>query len=120
MELNVFERLMVRNVLPQIQGMSFGIQENARVLLESLFTEEEAEQLAITVNKDGKGVTWKIKDDEGNDIPQVKDCPVSKGVRGLMGKHLVELSDGGKLTWEHNDLFKKFVDNWESYLEKEE
>ncbi len=122
MLLNVFERLLLRNIVPQIQGISFGIQENARILLETMFTEDEAEKLQIKVNEDGKGVTWKIKDDEGNDITQVKDCQVSKGVKRVVSEELIRLSESKppKLSWEHNTLFKKFVDNWEKYLEKEE
>ncbi len=120
MLLNVFERLLLRNIVPQIQGVSFGIQENARILLETMFTEDEAEKLQIKINEDGKGVTWKVKDDEGNDISQVKECQVSKGVKRMLGEFLVKLSESDKLSWEHNTLFKKFVDNWEEYLEKDE
>lgn len=119
MELTVFERLLVKNILPQIQGTSFGIQESSRILLETMFTEEEAEKLQIKLNEDGKGVTWKVKDEEGNDIPQIKECQVSKGVKRIMGKFLIQLSETDKLSWEHNSLFKKFVDDWEKYLEKE-
>jgi hypothetical protein len=122
MELNVFERLLLRNIIPQIQGVSFGIQENARILLETMFTEDEAEKLQIKMNEDGKGVTWKVKDDEGNDIPQVKDCQVSKGVKRVVSEELIRLSESKppKLSWEHNTLFKKFVDDWEKYMEKDE
>ena len=120
MELNVFERLLVRNILPQVQGMGFGIMESSRILLETMFTEDEAEKLQITVGEDGKGVTWKVKDDDGKEIPQVKDCQVSKGVKRVMSEHLVKLNDDGQLAFEHLGLFKKFVDNWEDYLEKEE
>ncbi len=122
MQLNVFERLLLRNIVPQIQGVSFGIQENARILLETMFTEDEAEKLQIKIGEDGKGVTWKIKDAEGNDVPQVKDCQVSKGVKRVVAEELIRLSESKppKLSWEHNTLFKKFVDDWEKYLEKDE
>ena len=120
MELNVFERLLVRNILPQVQGMGFGIMESSRILLETMFTEKEAEDLQIKVGEDGKSVTWKTKDEDGNDIPQVKDCQVSKGVKRVMAEHLIKLNDDGKLAFEHVSLFKKFVDNWEDYLEKED
>lgn len=122
MELNVFERLLLRNIVPQIQGVSFGIQENARILLETMFSEDEAEKLQIKLNEDGKGITWKVKDDEGNDIPQVKDCQVSKGVKKVVSEELIRLSESKppKLSWEHNTLFKKFVGDWEKYLEKDE
>ena len=122
MLLNVFERLLLRNIVPQIQGVSFGIQENARILLETMFSEDEAEKLQIKINEDGKGVTWRVKDDEGNDIPQEKECQVSKGVKRVVGEYLVKLSEEkpSRLLWEHNTLFKKLVDNWQDYLEKEE
>ena len=122
MLLTVFERLILRNIVPQIQGVSFGIQENARILLETIFTEDEAEKLQIKINEEGKGVIWKLKDDAGNDIPQEKDCQVSKGVKRVVGEELIRLSESKppKLSWEHNTLFKKFVDDWEKYLEKEE
>jgi hypothetical protein len=122
MLLNVFERLLLRNIVPQIQGVSFGIQENARILLETMFTEDEAEKLQIKINEDGKGVTWKVKDDEGNDIPQEKECQVSKGVKRVVAEELIRLSESKppKLSWEHNTLFKKFVDDWEKHLEKDE
>lgn len=121
MNLTVFERLLLRNIIPQIQGISFGIQENARILLETMFTEDEAENLQIKIKEDGKGVTWKVKDDEGNDIPQEKDCQVSKGVKRVVAEELIRLSEAkpSKLSWEHNSLFKKFVDDWEKYLEKD-
>ena len=122
MLLTVFERLLLRNIVPQIQGVSFGIQENARILLETIFTEDEAEKLQIKVGEDGKQIVWKVKDDEGNDIPQVKDCQVSKGVKRIVAEELVRLSESKppKLSWEHNTLFKKFIDGWEKYLEKDE
>ncbi len=153
MQLTVFERLLLRNIVPQIQGVSFGIQENARILLETMFTEDEAEKLQIKINEDGKGVTWKVKDDkeclkhnrglwsedwlkmfpENSDtfpdapcscvlIPQEKDCQVSKGVKRVVAEELIRLSESKppKLSWEHNTLFKKFVENWEKYLEKDE
>ena len=120
MLLNVFERLLLKNIVPQIQGVSFGIQENARILLETMFTEDEAEKLQIKIND--KSVTWKVKDDEGNDIPQEKDCQVSKGVKRVVAEELIRLSESKppKLSWEHNMLFKKFVDDWGKYLEKNE
>ncbi len=122
MVLNVFERLLIRNIVPQIQGWNFGHMKEARTLLEGLFTPEDEEKLQIKLGEDGKNVTWKVKDDEGNDIPQVKDCQVSKGVKRVVAEELIRLSESKppKLSWEHYTLFKKFVDEWEKYLEKEE
>jgi len=153
MELNVFERLLLRNIVPQIQGISFGIQENARILLETMYTEDEAEKLQIKIGEDGKQVTWKVNDNTNCrrdnqllwepdwilklkknkewfpdvpcscvPIPQVKECQVSKGVKRVVGEYLIKLSEEKppKLLWEHNTLFKKFVDDYEKYLEKEE
>ena len=108
MELNVFERLLIRNIIPQIQGWNFGHMKEARTLLEDLFTPEEEEKLAISVNEDGKGVTWKVKDDEGNDIPQEKDIEISEGLSKKIKKLLEQLDRENRLGFEHFTLCEKF------------
>ena len=45
MELTVLERLMVKNILGNIQGWNFGHMKEARVLAENLFSPEEEEAL---------------------------------------------------------------------------
>jgi len=107
-ELTVFERLLIRNIIPQIQGWNFGHMKEARTLLEDLFTPEEEEKLAITVNEDGKGVTWKVKDDEGNDIPQSKEIEISEGLSKKIKKLLEQLDREERLGMEHYTLCEKF------------
>ena len=108
MELNVFERLLIRNIIPQIQGWNFGHMKEARTLLEELFTPEEEEQLQITVNEDSKGVTWKVKDDEGNDIPQEKEIEISEGLSKKIKKLLEQLDRENRLEMAHFTLCEKF------------
>ena len=108
MELNVFERLLVRNIIPQIQGWNFGHMKEARTLLEGLFTPEEEEKLNIQVNEDGKGVTWKVKDDEGNDIPQSKEVEISEGLSKKIKKLLEQLDRENRLEMAHFTLCEKF------------
>ena len=118
MELSVFERLLLRNIVPQIQGWNFGSQESARILLETMFTEQEEEELQF--EQKGIRVEWKVAKEDGTPISQEKDCQVSKGLKVKVGKFLVDLQKEEKLGFEHNSLFKKFVDNWQDYLEKDE
>ena len=108
MELNVFERLLIRNIIPQIQGWNFGHMKEARTLLEDLFTPEEEDKLAITVKEDGKGVTWKVKDDDGNDIPQEKEIEISEGLSKKIKKLLEQLDRENRLGFEHFTLCEKF------------
>ncbi len=108
MLLTVFERLLIRNIVPQIQGWNFGHMKEARTLIEGLFTPEEEEKLAITVNEEGKGVTWKVKDDAGNDIPQSRDIEISEGLSKKIKKLLEQLDRENKLEMAHFTLCEKF------------
>ena len=106
---NVFERLLLRNIVPQIERWNFDSMKAARTLLENLFTEEEGEKLQITPNEDGKGVTWKVKDDDGNDIPQEKEVKVSDGLTKKISAFLEDLDKKERLSFEHYSLYEKFV-----------
>ena len=108
MQLTVFERLLLRNIIPQIQGWNFGHMKEARQLLEGMFTPEEEEKLQIKLNEDGKGVTWKVKDDEGNDIPQEKEIAISEGLSKKIKKLLEQLDRENRLGFEHFSLCEKF------------
>ena len=110
MILNVFERLLLRNIVPQIQGWNFGHMKEARLLLEDMFTPQEEENLQIKLKEDGKGVTWRVRDDEGNDIPQVKDMDVSDGLKNKLAKFLKDLNRQEKLGFEHYSLYEKLVE----------
>ena len=108
MNLTVFERLLLRNIIPQIQGWNFGHMKEARQLLEEMFTPEEEEKLQIKLNEDGKGVTWKVKDDEGNDIPQEKEIEISEGLSKKIKKLLEQLDRENRLGFEHYSLCERF------------
>ena len=64
MLLNVFERLLLRNIVPQIQGWNYANMKDARELLEGLFTEQEEADLEFEQVE--TQVKWKVKKD--------KDC----------------------------------------------
>ena len=67
MELNVFERLILRNIVPQIQGWNYGHMKEARELLEGLFTPQEETELNFS--QEGNSVKWQVKREDGSDIP---------------------------------------------------
>jgi len=106
MELNVFERLLLRNIVPQIQGWNYAHMKEARELIEGLFSEQEETDLQF--EQDGTQVKWKVKREDGTDIPQVRDIPVSDGLKGKIGKFLKQLDREEKLGFEHMTLCSKF------------
>jgi hypothetical protein len=107
-ELNVFERLIIRNIIPQIQGWNFGHMKEARKLTEDLFNPEEEESLQIKLGEDGKQITWRTKDDNGNDIPQTRDIEISEGLSKKFKKLLEQLDRENKLEMMHFSLCEKF------------
>lgn len=109
--LNVFERLLLRNIIPEMSSWNFDSMKEARLLMESLFDEDEGEKLQIKPNEDGKGITWRVKDDDGNDIPQEKELRISDGLTSKIQKFLKQLNDADppKLEWQHYSLYEKFV-----------
>ena len=108
MILNVFERLLLRNIVPQIKGWNFGYMKEARELMESLFSPEEEEILCIT--QDGERVEWKTADDSGNPLEQEKDLGISDGLKEKIARFLTKLDKEEALNFEHYSLFEKFVD----------
>ena len=108
MELTVFERLLLRNIVPQIQGWNYGHMKEARELIEGLFTPQEETDLQF--EQDGTQVKWKVKREDGSDIPQERDIPVSDGLKVKIGKFLKQLDKEEKLEFQHYTLFSKFVD----------
>jgi len=107
MNLNVFERLLLRNIVPQIQGWNFGHIKEAREMLENLFTPEEEKQLNIQV--EGQTVKWQSKDEAGNEIPQSKEIAISDGLKEKIAKFLKDLDQKEQLGLEHYSLFEKFI-----------
>jgi hypothetical protein len=107
MELTVFERLLLRNIVPQIQGWNYAHMKEARELIEGLFTEQEESDLQF--EQDGTQVKWKIKRENGSDIPQERDIPVSDGLKSKIGKFLKQLDKEEKLEMQHFTLCEKFI-----------
>ena len=109
MKLTVFERLLLRNIVPQIQGWNYANLKDARNLIEGLFTEKEEADLQL--KQEGKGVTWRIQKDSGVPIPQEKEIEVCDGLKSKLGKYLENLGKEEKLSFEHMTLYEKFVDD---------
>jgi len=109
MELNTFERLLLRNIMPQIQGWNYAHMKEARELIEGLFTEEEETDLQF--EQEGTQVKWKVAKEDGTPIPQERDIPVSDGLKSKIGKFLKQLDREEKLGFEHMTLCTKFIDD---------
>ena len=105
MQLSVFERLLLRNIVPQIQGWNYANMKDARELLEGLFTEEEETDLEFEQVE--TQVKWKIAKDDGTPIPQEREIPVSEGLKRKIGKFLAQLDKEEKLGFEHYTLVEK-------------
>jgi len=108
MQINVFERLLLRNIVPQIQGWNYANMKDARELLEGLFTEEEETDLQF--EQEEKQVKWKVAKEDGTPIPQEREIPVSEGLRKKIGKFLKQLDQEEQLGFEHYTLVEKFMD----------
>lgn len=108
MKLTVFERLLLRNIVPQIEKWNWDSMKAARVLLESLFTEAEGAKLQITQTEAGN-IQWRNQDDEGNPIPQEKEVKVSDGLKKKISAFLGDLDKKEMLTFQHYSLYEKFV-----------
>ena len=106
MVLNVFERLLIRNIVPQIQGWNYAHMKEARELLEGLFTEQEETDLQF--EQDGVQVKWKVAHEDGTPIPQERDIPISDGLKAKIGKFLKQLDKEEKLEMQHFSLCSKF------------
>ena len=105
MLLNVFERLLLRNIVPQIQGWNYAHMKEARELIEGCFTEQEESDLQFS--QEGTQVKWKIKREDGSDIPQERDIPISDGLKVKIGKFLRQLDKEERLGFEHMSLCDK-------------
>ncbi len=108
MLLNVFERLLLRNIMPQIQGWNYAHMKEARELIEGLFTEQEETDLQF--EQEGTQVKWKVAKEDGTPIPQERDIPVSEGLKAKIGKFMQQLDREERLGFEHYTLYNKFVD----------
>ena len=108
MELTVFERLLLRNIVPQIQGWNYAHMKEARELIEGLFTEQEEADLQF--EQEGTQVKWKIKREDGSDILQERDIVISNGLKTKIGKFLKQLDKEERLGFEHMTVYGKFVE----------
>jgi hypothetical protein len=82
--------------------------KEARELLEGLFTEQEENDLQFEQVENQ--VKWKVKREDGSDIPQERDISISDGLIKKIGKFLKQLDKEEKLGFEHMTLYGKFVD----------
>ena len=108
MKLDVFERLLLRQVMPQIQG-NFGHIKEAREVLENLFSPAEEEALQIHVVEDGRRVEWKTQDEAGHPIPQEKEVAFSDGLHKKIARVLQIMDAQEELKVEHYALYEKFI-----------
>ena len=110
--LTVFERLLLRNIIPQMQGWNYGSMKQAREVMESCFTEEEEATLNIhqETEKEGKVRTiWAVRDAAGNDIPQEKKLTLSDGLYTKIVRFLENLNAREQLDWQQMTLYEKFT-----------
>jgi hypothetical protein len=108
MLLNVFERLLIRNIVPQIQGWNYAHMKEARELMEGLFTEQEENDLQFEQGE--TQVKWKVQGEDGTPIEQERDIPVSDGLKAKIGKFLKQLDQKEQLEFQHMSLYSKFVE----------
>ena len=107
MILNVFERLLIRNIVPQIQGWNYAHMKEARELIEGLFTEQEENDLQF--EQEGIQVKWKIQNEDGTPIEQERDILISDGLKAKIGSFLKQLDKEERLGFEHFSLYEKMT-----------
>ncbi len=107
MQLTVFERLLLRNIVPQIQGWNYAHMKEARELIEGLFTEQEEKDLDF--QQEGTQVKWKVAKEDGTPISQEREITISDGLKAKVGKFLKQLDHEERLGFEHMTLYDKFV-----------
>lgn len=106
MELTVFERAVLLNVLPK-EG-NFKTLRTVKKLRENLsLSDEEIDKWQPSV-EDGN-VWWKVQDDEGNPIPQQAEVEITEHGKEVVREILQKLDKDKKLKMEHYSLYEKFV-----------
>ena len=102
MELTVFDRLILLNVLSAIEG-DITTLRILRELKEGLsFGEKEHE--ALQFHQEGGQMRWKAE------AAEVKNVTMGDVARGLVAGRLKELNTQKKLREEHIPLYEKFVE----------
>ena len=104
----MFERLLIRNIVPQIQGWNYAHMKEARELIEGLFTEQE--EVDLQFEQEDKQVKWKVAKEDGAPIPQERDLPISDGLKSKIGKYLKQLDKEERLGFEHYTLYEKMTE----------
>lgn len=114
MEFNVFERLMMLQVVP-IAHQQKGNYVTQKALADFLgdigFTDDEIEELDLQMRPDGQ-VKW------DTEAEYAKDIEISPVRRQLVLESLQALEDRGQVTPQVFPLFAKF--DWEDYLAAQE
>ena len=100
MQLGVFDRVLLLNILPR-EG-DFRTLKVLRKLADDLgFSEDEA--AALQFQQDGVSIKWR----QEADAP--KDVPMGEIAREIIADRLRELDKQKKLTLEHMSLYERFV-----------
>ena len=100
MELNVFERIILLNVLPR-EG-NFATLKILRQLRENL-SFDEAENKALAFREENGRVQWK------SDGDKPKEVEIGEKATDIVVETLKELDKQRKLTDEHFSLYEKFI-----------
>jgi hypothetical protein len=103
MQLSVFERLMVQNLIPK--EANYTNLKLIRVAREALsFTEEELKVLQFKEEGEGadKKMIW------NNGTPD-KEIALGETVTGMIATELKRLDAANKLTAEHLPIYEKFL-----------
>lgn len=102
MELSVYNRLILLNILPK-EG-DFTTLKIIRKLREDLSFSEQ-EHAALQFKQDGGNVQWK----QEGDVPV--EIPIGEKATDIIVEVLKKLDKEKKLTDQHMDLYEKFVES---------
>lgn len=105
MELSVFHRVVLLNILPREGDIT--TLKLVRKLREDLsFTEEE--HAALEFRQDGERLEWKTEADKP------KEIEMGDKAREIIRNRLKELNGQKKLSEDHVDLYDRFVEAYEN------
>jgi hypothetical protein len=104
--LNVVERLVLVNMLPQEGNWSH--RKVVREVSEEVDLDtEERTKLNLRQGEEGKGVMW---DEPDPDKPYTKECEIKPKGMALIIDHLSKMDKDEKLEPQHDSLYEKFVE----------
>lgn len=101
MELGVFDRLILLNILPG-EGDFTTLKIIRKMRGDFSFSEEEHKALEFK-HTDGGNVRWKLEADKEREIP------IGEKATDIIVEVLKKLNDSKKLTDQHFSLYEKFV-----------